>query len=418
MVPYMLSETTLDRQLYPLPSPKLVLLCACILALAAVVAYALPLYVFFNGLRQDELWPVVTDRDFANYWMAGRMVLSGEHPDLLAQDTYMARLYETFGSGYPFHNWSYPPHFLLLLWPLGFLEYKTALLTFLALTFFIFVASVITFRKVYAPASGGFVLACALLGYVLVVAEAAQNGFLTAAAMLFGLALMKRSPALAGLAFAVLTIKPQLGFLIPVLLVFDRNWRTLAWGSAFTGLLVTLSISFFGLESWAAYFSVTVPYQRSVMMEGHGTFLTMMPTLFGSLRVWGVASDLALKLQAVVSLVGVVIVGWILLKQEDPLTRIFSIVCGTFLITPYAFNYDMGALAAVAVLLACSRDFAGPSTRLLATVTAMLPAAVISLGRQFVPVTPMVLAACLSVVVLESFRTLGKTRQMQPDCAP
>ena len=43
---------------------------------------------------------------------------------------------------------------------------------------------------------------------------------------------------LAGLAFALLTIKPQLGILVPLLLLFERNWRAIGWSAVFTVLLV------------------------------------------------------------------------------------------------------------------------------------------------------------------------------------
>jgi hypothetical protein len=60
-------------------------------------------------------------------------------------------------------------------------------------------------------------------------------------------------PALAGLAFACLTVKPQLAFLIPVLLAFDRNWLALLCSAVFTTALLVLSVLFFGLDSWGAY---------------------------------------------------------------------------------------------------------------------------------------------------------------------
>jgi hypothetical protein len=128
------------------------------------------------------------------------------------------------------------------------------------------------------------VLLLALLGFVLMMLVAAQNGFMTSAALLFGLAWMKRRPALAGLAFACLTVKPQLVFLIPVLLAFDRNWLALLWSAVFTIVLLALSVLLFGLESWGAYLTDTLAFQRSVMTDWYGIFLRMMPTVFGSMR--------------------------------------------------------------------------------------------------------------------------------------
>src|SRR5688572_9494522 len=110
------------------------------------------------------------------------------------------------------------------------------------------------------------------------VIYATPNGFLSAAAILFGLAMMKRRPALAGLAFSLLTIKPQLGFLVPVLLVCERNWRGIGWSALFSALLVALSVACFGIASWQGYLTDSLAYQRHVMVGWEGIFLRMMPT--------------------------------------------------------------------------------------------------------------------------------------------
>ena len=75
-------------------------------------------------------------------------------------------------------------------------------------------------------------------------------------------------------------------------------------------------------------------------------------------------------------------------------------MCGTLLITPYAFNYDMGALCVIGALAASSPKIA--SHRAAATVMAAvagLAAIVTNLGRAGLPVAPLVLAIGLMVLV-------------------
>jgi hypothetical protein len=326
-------------------------------------------------------------------------VSSGEHLDLFTHSRYFPHLQYLFGSAYQIRSWSYPPHYLLLLWPLGWLDYKTGFVAFLGVTFGLFAIAVLVFKREVAPRSDPFVLLLALLGFVLMMLVAAQNGFMTSAALLFGLAWMKRRPALAGLAFACLTVKPQLVFLIPVLLAFDRNWLALLWSAVFTIVLLALSVLLFGLESWGAYLTDTLAFQRSVMTDWYGIFLRMMPTVFGSMRTLGFEPAAAAQAQLPVSLGAAALVLWLLYRERDVLRRAFAVTCGTFLITPYAFNYDMGALSVCAALMAAGRaDGARRSSAVPIAIVAAISAAVTNLGRAGLPCTPVVLAIGLAIV--------------------
>lgn len=380
-------------------------LCLGAFALLALVAYVPQWLPFVHGLLSEGLSPVITNRDFANYWMGGQLTMQGEHRILFTHNWYFAYFREIFGADSEIRSWSYPPHFLLFLWPLGQLEYKSALIVFTIVTFALFLIAVRVFRRNLAPDSKPATLLLAITGYFLLMVVAAQNGFLLAALLLFGLGLMKTRPVLAGLAFACLTVKPQLGLLIPVLLLFDRNWKVIGWSTLFTVALVLLSIAMFGVDSWRAYFTETVAYQRFVMTNWYGIFLAMMPTVFGSLRTLGLAPSVALNVQLLVSAAAFALVLWLMSRETDPLRRIFVIVCGTFLVTPYAFNYDMGALCVVAAVLAGSDR--APSTvagTVVIASVAAIAAAVMNLGRAHLPITPLILLAGLAVIATETSR--------------
>ncbi len=379
-----------------------VLLCVAALSVFGVLGHALQFTDLVRALWLPDLSPAALDRDFANYWLAGRMALHGDHMDLFSQPAYFLRLQEVFGVGYPIRAWSYPPHFLLFLWPLGLLPYEAALIAFMAATFAVFCGSVVVFRRTYAPDSAAGVLLLALTPYVVMMFVAAQNGFLTAALLLYGLAAMKRRPALAGMAFAALTIKPQLGLLVPVLLAFDRNWAAVAWSAVLASALILLSVAFFGAESWHAYLTDTLSYQRSVMTDWHGIFLRMMPTVFGSARSFGMSPETAFALQWPVSVLAATLVAWLFWREADPLRRAFVLGTGTFLVSPYAFNYDMGALAVAAALLLGSGRVPGDRfAQLSVGIVAVIPAAVTNLGRAGLPVVPVILAAALVTIVMD-----------------
>jgi hypothetical protein len=237
-------------------------------------------------------------------------------------------------------------------------------------------------------------------GYVLMNFVVAQNGFLTAAMLLFGFAFMRSRPVLAGIAFGCLTIKPQLGLLIPVLLVFDRNWRVMAWSALFAALLVAVSAAAFGVASWTAYLTETVAYQRSVMTDWYGIFLRMMPTVFASMRTLDFSPSAAAHAQLPVSLLAFLAVLWLLYRERDPLRRAFVVMCGTFLISPYGFNYDMGALCVCAALLAGQPTQGSHRLALLPiAMVAALPPALMNLGRAGIPCGPLILVAGLAALI-------------------
>lgn len=390
------------------PGPAIappVVLCVAAFSLFGILSYALQLTDLMRSLWLPGLSPIVLDRDFANYWMAGRLAFSGEYMDLFRQPAYLRQLEGMFGAGYPIRAWSYPPHFLLFLWPFALLSYKVALVAFLAMTFALFCGSVVVFRRTYASDSATGALLFAITAYAVMMLVAAQNGFLTASLLLFGLAAMRGQPLLAGLAFGALTIKPQLGLLVPVLLLVDRNWAALAWSAVMAGALVLLSIFFFGADSWHAYLTETLTYQRSVMTDWHGIFLRMMPTVFGGARSLGLSPATAFALQWPISVLASALVLWLFWKERDPLRRTFVLSTGTFLISPYAFNYDMGALAVVAAVLvgSCSVP-SGRLAQLAIGVVAVTPAAVTNLGRAGLPVVPVILAAALILLATDTSR--------------
>jgi arabinofuranan 3-O-arabinosyltransferase len=347
----------------------------------------------------------IYDRDFANYWVAGKLVLSGEHLMLFTHDTYFAHLQSLFGPNYQIHSWSYPPHYLLLMWPLGFLGYEAALLSFLLVTLAIFAASAMWFRRTFAPETSLSQTVVALVPFVVMMLAATQNGFLIGTFMLVALAFMKSRPWVAGLALALLTVKPQLGLLFAVIVLMDRNWRVLAWTVAFAVALAALSVLLFGLESWQAYFREVIPYQQSVMTDWYGIFLRMMPSVFGSVRTLEYAPATAFASHWVFAASALPLLVWLLWKIRDPLQRAFILLAGTFLLTPYSFNYDMGALSLVAALLA--QSMARRSFRLVAlciALVAVLPGVMTALGLASLPLSPLILAGAVAALAAASLR--------------
>lgn len=386
-----------------------------IAAVLAVVAIAASLPVLGTRLVQlagDFAAPgigrYIANTDFVNYWMGPVLSLGGEVGVLFDPPAYEARLEAMFGPDYPPHMWSYPPHALLVLWPLGLLPYQAALVLFLSATLAVFLFAAEAFRRRFAPSAPATVMLAGLLPFVLVNLASTQNGFLTGALLLGALAVRGERPILAGLLLAILTTKPQLGILIPFFLAFDRQWQAIAWAAFFTLLLLALSLAAFGPDPWRAYVSVTMPSQHEVMSTWRGIMLVMMPTVMSGLRLLGAEAAVAQGWQAAFSLACLPAVLWLLWRnrasQGDPATSALILTAGTVLVAPYSFNYDMGALAGVAAAMFAREVSPGPGRPARASVVIaclvlfMLPTLTMQLGLLGLPVVPFLAAACLGLL--------------------
>jgi len=275
-------------------------------------------------------------------------------------------------------------------------------------TFALFAAAALAFVREFAPEARRGLVLLGITGFALMMAESTQNGFLTSAAVLYTLAYMRRRPMLAGCALALLTMKPQLGFLIPLLALLDRNWALLRWATLFTALLVGGSVLLYGADSWRAFFTQVIPYQNFVMHHWIGPFLNMMPGTFGSLRTLGASAGSALAAQAAVSVIALLALLRLVWIVRDPLERAFALLVATFLVTPYSFDYDMGALSVAAACLALRAGGHGErGAMLLYGVIAILPAIVPLLGDAHLPLSPLILAAGIAAL-------FGSARRNRP----
>jgi hypothetical protein len=257
----------------------------------------------------------------------------------------------------------------------------------------LFVAGAMALRQSDAPGADAVLLVAGIAAFALVNVNAFQNGFLTAALLLFGLAFRGRRPLLAGIAFGLLTVKPQLGILIPLLLLAERDWATMLWSAVVAVAAAALSAALLGATVWQAYLFETTTEQQDVLTDWIGIFLYMMPTAFAAARLLGVDLEYVTVIQLAVSFTAVVATLWLFLRDPSRIGRSFALLCATFLVSPYGFNYDMGALAVgAALLVAVGR---GGVADVAVMAVAVLPAFVLLTALLGAPVAPVVLGLAL-----------------------
>ena len=219
-----------------------------------------------------------------------------------------------------------------------------------------------------------------------------QNAFLTAA--LFGgfTLLIDRRPVLAGILFGILTIKPQLGLLVPVVLLFERRWLTIATAAATAAVLVALTAMLFGWSVWIGFWQQVVPQQVWLTETSDGLLYSMVASAFYGARLINLPLSVAWAIQYVVATLAFAAVVWTYWERRDPALSLALLVTATFLFTPYILNYDMVVFGFVVALL---RDRSDNTMRdhwlLIAVWTLPVTMMLSAVGR--VPLAPIVLIA-------------------------
>jgi alpha-1,2-mannosyltransferase len=332
--------------------------------------------------------------DFINMWSAARLVLERNFSAIYDPEAFMAFQKSFLPADIGLRLWAYPPHSLLFLWPLGFFSYYPALVLWsvigLALLFwgarrFGFDA-IETAIIMLSPAS----LACLYFG---------QTG--NAAAGLLLLALSARSPEDRTLrdktpivAAALLTIKPQAGFLLPVLWVVQRRWMAIFWTGVLAVAICLLSIGVFGWDAWRGYLFQTLPVLDELERHGTGPFMLMIPSAFMAFRIVLGDGSLAATLHLIFAAGVVAYLIWRLVKVHDATARNALILIGTVLITPYMHTYDLGLLLCGALLVARLHPEKF-GVFVLVAIAWVLPHLVMWLNALNVPLSPLLILPLL-----------------------
>ena len=320
------------------------------------VALAALYLVYFAILYRAGTWivaqtglPIYTD--FGCGWAAGMQALHGDIAALYDPAGFAKAQAALFPADHDFYpNWPYPPTFFLVLAPLALLPYRWAFILWDALTLSACVA------VVYLIVRRKTAIALALAApYTAWNFLAAHYGFLTGALLGAALLTLERRPVLAGIFLGCLTYKPQFGVLFPVALVAGREWRAIA-GAAATGLLLAgLSAVVFGGAAWAAFPHQLVAQTGLNLMAGADSNWGYLQSVYGLARSLRAPAGLAWFAQAAIA-VGAAVVVWQVWRSAIPYRlKAAALSAAALLATPYAFAYDMAALAIPAAFLAADQ---------------------------------------------------------------
>jgi hypothetical protein len=286
-------------------------------------------------------------RDFINNWIGPQLAFHGRIGTLFDAHGYHTAIGELFGTQLPFHQWGYPLFTLILFWPLALLPYFVALAMWTVLGFGVFAGVVLS--QIERADRWPALLLLALAPACLINAIGGQNGFFTAALFIGGVLSIDRRPILAGVLFGLLTLKPHLGLVIPFVLVALSAWRTIAAATITALVVFAISVAAFGIEPTQQFFAVTSVTQAKLLQTFEGFYTYMMMSVLAGGRTFGLSYPSAMALQLAISIPILVASIWAVRRTHDPRLRALVLVCAAPLLTPYAFNYDMTAVAGVLV---------------------------------------------------------------------
>jgi len=325
-------------------------------------------------------------RDFLNAWVYGREAWSGEAGRYYDIRLYNQHLAALTGWDYPAQQWSYAPHFMLVMAPFGLMPYLPALAlwTALSLLALLVVVPVTADRRFAWP-----VLVLAPAGVFCWISG--QASFLLLALLIGIWRNLDRRPLLAGMLLGLLTVKPQLGLLFPLMLVLTGRWRVVFAAAATTLALAGATALLWGVDLWRLYLTVGAPMQELVLSRPTNVSYAFMPTLYMNARLLGASSGLAYGLQVLAALAAAGAVAWTYRRPRDPLLSYAALMVAGLVATPYLMSYDL--LVAVWAVLAVGGG-AGRE-RIVYLLVTLLPLLTLMGGLAGIPGAALVLPALL-----------------------
>ena len=288
--------------------------------------------------------------DGLNIWSGAHLALNGQLATLFNPVAYGEWFHAHFGGD--LHTWSYPPDYLLAVLPFGLLPPAVAVLSFDLLSLLILLVAL---RACGFDAR--FTAAVLLSPAALANLYDNTNGALFAALLIAGLFLAEKRPYVAGVLIGLVTMKPQLGVLIPVFWLARGNWRGILAAALTSVSLVIASASAFGWTSWTMFATRVMPFMSRVLVQltakpHHGP-RAMIMSVFSLAQQLGLGFHVATALQATTTIAALALAAVLGRTRAAPVPCIIAaLLLLTTLATPYIWYYDMIPASFAVALLA------------------------------------------------------------------
>jgi len=342
---------------------------------------------------------LVVGRDFLNFWMYGRAAPTADPSRFYDAAEYNRALQALLGANYPGQNWSYPPSILFLAAPFGPFGYLTALLLWTLL------GGAILFAAARRHIADNRLLGVLLLSPAAVFCIiSGQSSLITTAMLIAIFAWLDRRPIAAGILIGLLTLKPQLGILFPVMLIASARWRVFASAAVTTLVIAGATALVFGPQVWVDFATKGLAASNQVLDDPERIATPFYPTIFMNLRGISLPYQTAMAVQLCVSAAAVGILAWAfrMRRDADPLMLMALFLACSVAAVPYMLSYDTLGLTLAALLLLGRGDLDGAGRRFVQLVY-WLPLIQMVFGNWHVP-GPALIAPAFALYALTRLR--------------
>ncbi|WP_374643757.1 glycosyltransferase family 87 protein [Tabrizicola sp.] len=282
--------------------------------------------------------------DFRVFWAAAQLALQGE--PLAAFDTARLGDIHKVDPG-AFMPWLYPPGYLVALMPFGALSFSTGFLVFTLLSVLLMGLATRSLSAGSVPVWLAMTLAPAYVPTLII----GQNNLIWLAGLLAALAALRDGRwALAGIFIGCLTLKPQLGLLLPVALLAAGLWRSILVAIITAAILALVPTLMFGPEYWPLLAERLSLMGKSLIHSLPDLFLMVGPMYLMSLL--GLEAETALRLQW--GIVGLAAACVAFLWRSDRYgfdARVAGLMLAMLLSAPYLWYYEAAMMAPIGLFM-------------------------------------------------------------------
>jgi hypothetical protein len=297
-----------------------------------------------------------------------------------------------------------PPTGLLLIYPLGFLTAAPALAlwTTVQLALLYAVLRMDDMQRLFAPSvrpaiNTNVLLIIPFIAFSLLNFLYGQVAVLCTALFLLVFLWRKPHPVMAGIVLGIFSFKPQLGVLLPLLLLAEKNWVTLTIAAISACTLTGLSVLIFGAGLWRDYHE-TVRILGYFLAKDQSDLFAITTSVYAAFRSLGAPANLALGLQAVTAFT-IAFWIWPVLRGKEESHKILMLALATYLVTPYSLVYDMPLIALPVAFLLHRTEVNAAAFPELITLVLLILIPLVTILLQIMHIPYSVIAIGLALIV-------------------
>ena len=176
------------------------------------------------------------------------------------------------------------------------------------------------------------------------ISPTARTALSSAALLGGGLLVLDQRPKLAGVLIGLLAYKPQLGVLIPLVLIATGRWTVIAAAAATVLITCAATLRSSACRPWLA-FAESLTFVRVVVLEGGDIGWQKIQSLFTAVMMWGGKVEIAYTAQIALALGVATSLVWLWRRPVAYELKAAGLACASLLATPYVLDYDLVVLA-------------------------------------------------------------------------